>query len=587
MATTPKRTRPTRRSTLGWLLPVMGLAVSLAVSYGAYTLASYSWDQVVSYESPYTTMSGADFSGVRPALTDPIPDAQPRRVVVVLIDGLRDDASRTMSSISGLRARGADVRLTVPQPSLSYPTWTTIMSGAPQQISGVTTNWFEGPVKVETLLDVAAGSGRTVVVSGPKDLDEMFSASEVATASATIEWPEGEYASDIIVDNALSLDAEAGGADFIFVLLPDVDNAGHDFGGASPEYAEVVSKVDADLTRLIEGLDDGATTFVVLPDHGHIDTGGHGGWEEPVIHTFAALAGPGVARTEAEADLQDIAPTVAVLAGFQAPQQGVGTAIDAVLTDGNGSAGDAEFVRSAGITLAYVRKVLGDGGVRGIESIGSPADLAGLRADADAQRLADDRATRFALFAGAVLAALVAAAIIGIASWRALIAALAGTAVYAALYNALFFGLHGFAWSLSAFNEETAIDAFFNGRMLEAAIAGLVACVVAALVYAALRRSLRGPQSGYTVGWLALGSATVLMVQISLVLQVAYFAWQWGADVTWILPDMGAAFKYDLDLIQLTALGAAALIGPLLTWLVGRLHPRTRRTPRTEAQIAS
>ncbi len=582
MANAPERTRPSRHPLIDRLLPVIALAVSLGLSYGAYTLASYSWDQVVSYQSPYTTMSGADFSGVRPALTDPIPGAQPRRVVVVLIDGLRDDASRTMASISGLRARGADVRLTVPQPSLSYPTWTTIMSGAPQQISGVTTNWFEGPVKVETLLDVAAGSGRTVVVSGPKDLDEMFNASEVATASVTIEWPEGEYVSDTVVDNALALDAEVGGADFLFVLLPDVDNTGHDFGGASPEYDEVVRKIDTDLARLIEGLDDGATTFVVLPDHGHIDSGGHGGWEDPVIHTFAAFAGPGVKQTEARADLQDIAPTVAVLAGLQAPQQGVGTAIDAVLADGNGSARDAEFVRAAGVSLAYIRKVLGDDGVRGIDSIGSPADLAALRADADSERLAEERDARFALFAGVAFAALVAAVIIGIASWRALVAALVGTAAYAALYNGLFFGLHGFAWSLSTFNEETKIDAFFNGRMLETVIAGLAACVVAALVYTALRRQPRGPQSGYTAGWLALGSATVLMVQASLAVQVAYFLWQWGADVTWILPDMQAAFKYDLDLIQLTALGAAAVLGPLLTWLVGRLHPRTRRTAQAE-----
>lgn len=585
MARTPDlRTKP--RSVLGWLLPVIALAVSLGLSYGAYRLASYSWDQVVSYQSPYSTMTGADFSGVRPALTDPIPGAQARRVVVVVIDGLRDDASRTMASISGLRARGADVHLTVPQPSLSYPTWTTIMSGAPQQISGVTTNWFEGPVKVETLLDVAAGSGRTVVVSGPKDLDEMFRASEVATASSTIEWPEGEYASATIVDNALALDAEAGGADFLFVLLPDVDNTGHDFGGSSKEYADTVAKVDADLTRLIEGLDDGATTFVVLPDHGHIDTGGHGGWEDPVIHTFAAFAGPGVAQTETDADLQDIAPTVAVLAGIQAPQQGVGTAIDAVLADRNGSARDAEFVRSAGITLAYVRKVLGDDGVRGIESVGSPASLAGLRADADAERLADERDARLALFIGAVFAAFVLAVIIGIASWRALVAALAGTAAYAAVYNGLFFGVHRFAWSLSTFNEETQIDAFFNQRMLETALAGLAACLVAALVYAALRRQPRGPQSGYAVEWLALGSATVLVAQAALVLQVAYFLWQWGAAVTWILPDMKMAFKYDLDLIQLTALGAAALLGPLVAWLIGRFHPRTRRTAREAGAAA-
>lgn len=571
-------TRTTRRSPLGWLLPIVALGVSIGLSYGAYRLASYSWDQVVSYESPYTTMAGADFSGIRPDLDNPIPGAEPRRVVLVIIDGLRDDSSRTMASISGLRARGADVHLVVPQPSFTMPTWTTILTGAPQQISGVTTNWFEGPVQVETLLDVAVGSGRTVVVSGTEDLDKLFRASEVATATDIIEWDYDNYMSAGIVDSALAMDSEVGGADFVLVVLPDTDNAGHDFGGASPEYAETVASVDADLTRLIEGLDDGATTFVVLPDHGHTDEGGHGGWEAEATRTFAALAGPGVAQSEADADLADIAPTVAVLAGMQAPLQGTGTAIDSVLADTNGSARDAEFIRSAGVTLAYVRKVLGDDGVRGIETIESPADLAGLRADADAKRLEEERSGRLALIIGAVLAVAVCAAIIGIASWRALIAALAGTAAYAVVYNALYFGLHRLQLSFSVFNDEAMIDAFFNQRMLEAALSGLAACLVAAVVYTALRKSPRGPHAGYATGWLALGSATVLLVQGSLLVQAAWFLWRWGAEVTWILPDMHEAFKYDLDLIQLTALGAAALLGPLVTWLVGRLHPRTRTT---------
>ena len=48
---------------------------------------------------------------------------------------------------------------------------------------------------------------------------------------------------------------------------------------------------------------------------------------------------------------------------------------------------------------------------------------------------------------------------------------------------------------------------------------------------------------------------------------------------------MQAAFKYDLDLIQLTALGAAAVIGPLLTWLVGTDPSRAR--VRTAAEAGS
>lgn len=565
-----------RKQLLRWFLPVTALVLSLALAYGAYRLASYSWDQVVSYESPYTKMSGIDFTGVRPDLTDPIPGAVPRRVVVVLIDGLRDDASRTMASISGLRARGADVRLTVPQPSLSYPTWTTILTGAPQQVSGVTTNWFEGPVAVETLFDVAVGSGRTVAISGPDDLDEMFRASSVATDTALIEWNEEGYTSDVIVDNALELDRKAGGADFVFVLLPDVDIAGHDFGGASDEYADVVAKVDADLGRLIAGLDDGATTFVVLPDHGHIDSGGHGGGEDPVVHTFAAFAGPGVAQATASAPLQDVAPTIAVLAGLQAPQQSIGTAIDAVLADENGSARQAEFVHSAGLTLEYVRTVLGGGVTPELSSISGPESLAAMRAEADSTRLAEERSGRQAILLGAVVAVLAFALVLGITSWRALVASLAGTAAYFALYNAVFFGLHRLGWSLSAFNEETMVEAFFNQRMLEATLAGLVACIVAALTYAALRKEPRGPHSGYAAEWLALGGAAVLTIQAALVLQVAVFLWRWGAQVTWILPNMREAFKYDLDLIQLTALGAAAVAGPAITWLIGRFHPRTK-----------
>lgn len=560
----------------GWVFPLVALVISLGLSFGAYRLAAYSWDQVVSYESPYTEMTGSDFSGVRPNLTDPIPDAVARRTVVVLIDGLRDDASRTMASISGLRARGADVRLTVPQPSLSYPTWTTIMTGAPQQISGVTTNWFEGPVAVETLLDVAAGSGRKVVVSGTDDLDMMFRASEVATATELIEWDEEGYTSDAIVDNALALDDRVGGADFIFVLLPDVDNYGHDYGGASPEYAEVVARVDTDLTRLIEGLDDGETVFVVLPDHGHIDTGGHGGWEEPAIRTFAAFAGPGVAQTTAEAHLADVAPTVAVLAGMQAPLQGTGTAIDAVLADGNGRARDAEFVRATGITLSYIQEVLGAEGVADVPAISSAEDLAAARATADEKRLTEERDDRLAIVVGAIVAVLVFGIFLGVTSWRALVASLVGTGVYFGAYNALFFGAHGLRWSLSAFNEETLIDAFFNQRMLEAALSGLAACIVAALVYALLQR--KAPQLRVRTGttWLALGSAVVLSIQAALAVQVAVFLWRWGAEVSWILPNMREAFKYDLDLIQLTALGAAALLGPLLTWVLGRLLSRTR-----------
>ena len=68
----------------------------------------------------------------------------------------------------------------------------------------------------------------------------------------------------------------------------------------------------------------------------------------------------------------------------------------------------------------------------------------------------------------------------------------------------------------------------------------------------------------------------MLVVQATIGLQVAWYLWYWGASVTWFIPDLAMGFKYDLDLIQLTGLGAAVVLAPVVTWLVGRYHPVRR-----------
>jgi hypothetical protein len=161
-----------------------------------------------------------------------------------------------------------------------------------------------------------------------------------------------------------------------------------------------------------------------------------------------------------------------------------------------------------------------------------------------------------------------------LASWRAGIAALVGTAAYYGVYEFMFFGAHGYRWSLSAFNTETYVRSFMSMRLLEAGVAALVACAVAALVYPWLRARPKGPQvAKYLAGHLTLGPATILMVLATLAFQVAWYLWKWGAAVVWTLPDLQAGFKYDLDLVQMTAVGGVALLAPLVTYLIGRYHP--------------
>jgi hypothetical protein len=107
----------------------------------------------------------------------------------------------------------------------------------------------------------------------------------------------------------------------------------------------------------------------------------------------------------------------------------------------------------------------------------------------------------------------------------------------------------------------------------------LVGVAFAAFVYPYLRaRPKRPTDPQYLPGYLSLAPATLLVVLATLGLQVGWYLWQWGAAITWTLPDFMWAFKADLDMVQMTAVGAAALVAPLVAYLIGRYHPKVRRS---------
>ncbi len=133
-------------------------------------------------------------------------------------------------------------------------------------------------------------------------------------------------------------------------------------------------------------------------------------------------------------------------------------------------------------------------------------------AEIEDARAAVDRNERLPIAALGLLAAVLVLVAIAVASRQAFVAALAGTAAYYVAYNALFFLVHRYQWSLSAFNSEDKIDAWMNGRLIEAAIAALVAAAVAAWVYPLLRERPKGPRGEFLPGWLTLGPATVLAI---------------------------------------------------------------------------
>ena len=532
-------------------------------------LATYSWNAVVDYKSPYVRLElPRTSSGSQIAST----------TVLVIVDGLTEATSRKLDGMQRLRQYGTDLTLLAPQPSLSFPNWTTLLSGAPPYVSGVTTNWFEGRVPVETLIDTAVRSSVRTVVVGPEEMKTLYGANR-ATGSFLRSYPTTFYASTQIVDQAVKLIRQVNPR-LAVIQLPDVDNAGHRSGGDSQDYLDTARRVDIDIGRLVQAVQAEGTTFVIAADHGHTATGGHGGWESSVVDVPGVFFGKGILLGQGDANQADVAPTVAVLAGIPVPKTSKGDVLDGVV----GEAGStrlrpawSERLRFADAYIGYVLAPTGQKPTTQFAEYEHGATVTRAMDDADSIRLDYDRRVRLWLGLAGVALALIALVVVGLVSWRALVAATAGMVAYYVIYELLYFVVHGYHWSLSAFNEETQVQAFFNARMAEVLLAGLIAAAVTAFVYPFLRARPQGPWGVYRPRWLMLGPVTVVVILATLGIQVAWFVWAWGVVPTWNLPDLKWGFKYDLDLIQATALGAVAILSPLVTYLVGRYHPRTRR----------
>lgn len=295
-----------------------------------------------------------------PVIVDPHTARLARRVVLVIVDGLRWDSSRQMRYLATLRAAGVDGHAQSHYPTWSRPNYVSILTGVPPQASGVRTNRHYTPVTLDSLMDRAHAAGLhsasaseasplpalflrpadpgQVAVVDNIDIDLMLDPEEPAPRMPELElhspfddgrytpWPGG------LVDAARA--QLAAGHELQVILISVVDAAGHAHGADSDEYAEAVQVADRTLARVLPLVDLGQDAIVVTADHGHTGPGGHGGVEPEVLDVPLVMAGAGI-KPGAEplaARLIDLAPTVAALLAMPAPGHGLGRTMTELLT---------------------------------------------------------------------------------------------------------------------------------------------------------------------------------------------------------------------------------------------------------------
>ncbi len=525
-----------------WILPLVLVAVSL----GTRTLARSAWDSLVHFNAPQFSVEPGDKG-------DPI-----ARVVIVVADGLRVDTFNKMKFVSSLKDEGAYFILKTGQPSLTMPCSTVIATGAWQDVTGVTTNWFEGPVRQDSLFSLAKDSGMTSAMAGGDAWGKLFG--NAATKTYTRKWDESYITFDEeTLEKALEFLSE--GAGLLLVHFVDTDEAGHDFGGASLQYQESADHIDSLIARL-HGYLPGDTVLMVTADHGQIDRGGHGGWENIVTNVPLLICGKSVKPGDfGKAEQADIAPTAAALLGLSLPPYSQGRILDEALNLNGQRARLQELLveQKSAFTKAYLGAI-GAAFDRVLTQVRSEPREDAARywdrvfAAGKEEQIAKERLRHIPLFLVVLLLPL-------LAFWqvkRRFRLRSSGpfwfSLLYFAVYYTMFFA-SGKTVSLSSINEEDLLQRYFNQVMLYAGVSAVL--VAAGLAF------LERWKNRYE----AVRSSVVLVAFIAfwMVFQIDIFFLDNGPLIGWYIPSMSLAFKYYLDLMSLITLGFVSSALPFIS----------------------
>jgi hypothetical protein len=503
------------RRYFGWLIRLLAL---LGLGVASLLFGVSSWESVTGYQTKH--VFHADLPGGEP-LT--------RRVVLVVLDGIRVDVSRQMPFLQELARSGAGGTARAGMPSLSNPARAAMATGAWAEIHGVTNNGRYEPPAADSIFSLARGAGVPRAAAGSSFWMKAFGAHLEEAVLVHSKHPHDRDQADRLVEwqrrvCGEDVDFLRNYASGLLVMgITAADSAGHDFGGESTTYRRVAQEVDICLGALIKELDDGETTFVVCSDHGHIDRrgrGGHGGSEEEVLNVPLVLAGKAIRRSSGwRAQQIDVAPTICALLGLPLPSTNQGRILWEAMAVPDGIAGALRSREREQRRLALSKL---------------PSREQSLEGGRAGRRLGS-------VMAAAPFTLLLVGMFANYRSRWAWLVAAAG--LYYAAYYILFWAL-GLGYSLSVVGREEYLAGFFGRN---------VVCSVVALIASSgfLYRKALGPR-----GVLVLDQA--LLISTTVALQVIVMDYWFGLRMDDFMPDLTVSFKAYLDLLQICAVGGTS-----------------------------
>jgi hypothetical protein len=488
-----------------------------------------------------------------PAPGQPVGEMLTRRVVLVLIDGLRDDTSRdarVMPFLNELRRQGASASMHSREPSRSQSGYATLLTGGWCEVSDAPARNVPAeqiyPWTADTLFAAAHRRGLKTAVSGLFWFERGLPKEVVDAGYYT---HEADAAADAAVVEAGIGFLKRPDYQLVLLHIDQMDTAGHQSGARAAAWRAAAARADEHVRQIVSTLDLKQDTVLVVSDHGHIDRGGHGGGDRVVLTEPFVLAGQGVQPGEhGQVEMIDVAPTLAVLLGVNIPASSQGKVLSRMLKLSPGQIGRVEAaleIQQRQLSEAY-REAIGYSAERvpGGETVSSYQQQ--MQA-ARAGRLRDERLVR----APPALIALALPALLLLfrrpAGWGRIFV---GAALYLVLFHLGYVFLAGRTYTISNF---TGAKALGLSTLLNTAITFGIAWVVTLVALGARRRALE--TAAETT--LALILITLYLLAFPVLLHYAYN----GIRYSWALPEFKSFF---LALLAAAQSLSVTLVGGVL-----------------------
>ena len=242
----------------------------------------------------------------------------PRTVVLVSVDGLApwvmaDTGTPTLDRLVAEGGRAEHAETVVP--SYTLPSHTSMISGVPPEVHGVTWNTWEGERRLEvpTVFTACRQMGlRCGLFAGKAKFAHL------AREEPGVERYERAASAEEVVERAVEY-MDDRQPDFVMIHLAEVDATGHRWGWGSEEQREAIRSIDDVLDELVDEAEDELErpfTVIVTADHGgHDHTHGSA---DPLDVEIPWIAWGDGTRIEHVRTI-DTGPTVLRLLGVRAP----------------------------------------------------------------------------------------------------------------------------------------------------------------------------------------------------------------------------------------------------------------------------